>query len=57
MFGEKLEGNWRSGEIAEATRIVAFPSPHDRRARPNHPNVIYPDRAGLISFLRRMSAL
>ena len=85
MFNRKLDSDWRAGEIAEATRIVGFPSPHDRRAKPNHAGIvpmftlrisasaksdiraylerkglaestIYPDRAGLVSFLRRMSA-
>jgi hypothetical protein len=84
MFNEKLEGEWRAGEIAEATRIVGFPSLHHKRAQQNRLDIvpmfslriaasakpeirsylenkglveeaIYPDRAGLISFLRRLS--
>jgi hypothetical protein len=85
LFKERLDGDWRAGEIAEATRIVGFPSAHNLRAKPNSAGIvpmftlritaeakreirpyleqkglteatIYPDRAGLISYLHRMSA-
>ena len=85
LFKERLDGDWRAGEIAEATRIVGFPSSHTHRAKPNSAGIvpmftlritaeakreirpyleqkglteatIYPDRAGLISYLHRMSA-
>jgi len=84
MFNQQLDDDWTAGEIAEATRIVGFPSRHDRVAQPNPADIvpmfslriaasakrdvrayleskglteetIYPDRAGLISFLGRMS--
>jgi hypothetical protein len=85
MFNEVLDDDWRAGEIAEATRIVGFPSQHNRRAEPNQAGIvpmftlrikadskreirayleqkgisestIYPDRAGLVTFLHRTSA-
>lgn len=85
LFNERFEDSWKADEIAKATRIVGFPSAHDRRATPNAAGIvplfslrikasakaeirsylerkglveetIYPDRAGLISYLRRMSA-
>ena len=83
LFSDELGAEWKPGEIARATRIVGFPSPHDRVAKPNSAGIvpmftlrikaeakedirrylkskrlieetIYPDRAGLTSFLRRV---
>ena len=85
LFSDSLDADWRGDEIAKATRIIGFPSRHDKVAKSNAAGIvpmfslrikastkrevrnylegkglaeetIYPDRAGLVSFLRRMSA-
>ncbi|WP_172582538.1 FRG domain-containing protein [Subtercola boreus] len=85
MFNKRLNDDWQADEISGATRVIGFPSPHDKRAESNSARIvpmfslrimaaakpqirsylkskglveesIYPDRAGLISYLRRMGA-
>ncbi|MCJ1698566.1 FRG domain-containing protein [Rathayibacter festucae] len=84
LLNKELDGDWLPDEIAEATRIVGYPSTPTKRATRNSLQIvpmftiriaasakeeiraylsrkglteesIYPDRAGLISYLKRSS--